>query len=118
MKLLPLFKSCLISALDRQYLSNKWIGDQSLSAILQKNYSLEFANKNYINRILPNIFLSVYKCHHVRINGIKNNEKKAVNATFYYLTTSSIAPKSLSTKLQWQEVYNNFKVLRSNQQNI
>ena len=29
-----------------------------------------------------------------------------------------IAPKSLSTKLQWQAVYNNFKVLCSNQQNI
>ncbi len=44
--------------------------------------------------------------------------KKVVNATFYYFTASLIAPKSLSTKLQWQEVYNNFKALCSNQQNI
>ena len=28
-----------------------------------------------------------------------------------------IAPKGLSTKLKWQEVYNNFKVLCNNQQN-
>ena len=65
MELLPIFKSCLISALDRQYLSNRWIGDQSLATIKQQNYSLKFANKNYINRILPNIFLSVYNCHHI-----------------------------------------------------
>ena len=100
MKLLPIFKSCLISALDRQYLPNQLIGDQSLATILKDNYSLHFVNKNYINRILLNIFLSIYKCHHVRINGIKNSEKQVVNVTFYYFTKASNMPQRPSTKIQ------------------
>ena len=73
MKVLHLFKSCLNSALSRQYLQEKWIGDQSLVTILQDDYGLDFVNKRYINRYLPDIFLNDYKCYHVRINGIKNN---------------------------------------------
>ena len=46
MGVLPLFKSCLISALDnRNYLQEKWIGDHSLATILQEDYGIKFANK-------------------------------------------------------------------------
>ena len=78
MKLLPLFRASLSSALERQYLNEKWIGDQSLVTILQTNYDLKFVNKAYINRYLPNIYLDKFKCYHVRINGIKNDTKKVI----------------------------------------
>ena len=113
MKVLHLFKSCLNSALSRQYLQEKWIGDQSLVTILQTNYNLEFVNKAYINRYLPNIYLEKFKCYHVRINGIKNDAKKVINATFYHFSKSDIKPRHLTTKRQWEVVYNNFHTLRS-----
>ena len=37
--------------------------------------------------------------------------------TFYYFFKSSSPPPHLSTKLQWQDIYNNFKILRNTQQN-
>ena len=76
MKILRLFKSCLNSALSRQYLQDKRIGDQSLVTILQDDFGPEFVNKRYINKYLPGVYLNEYKCYHVRINGIKNNKKK------------------------------------------
>ena len=36
---------------------------------------------------------------------------------FYYFLKSSIVSSHLSSKNQWQDVYDNFRVLRSNQQN-
>ena len=45
---------------------------------------------------------------------MKSNERKSTNVTFYYFSKSSIPPRRLSTKLQWQEIYTNFKILRSN----
>ena len=72
---LSLFKSCLISSLDRIYLQEKRIGDQSLVTILQDNFGLDFANKRYINKYLPDIYLSKYNCTHVRINALKTIEK-------------------------------------------
>ena len=78
MKHLPLFRSSLSSALERQYLHEKWIGDQSLGIILQKNYGLKFATKGYINRYLPNTYLDNYNCYHVRINASVSNEEKNV----------------------------------------
>ena len=113
MKLLYLFKSCLTSALSRQCLQEKWICDQSLVTILQDDYGLNFVNKRYINKYLPGIYLNEYKCYHLRINGIKNNNKKVMNVTFYHFSKASSPPKSLSTKFQWEEVYNNFRLLRS-----
>ena len=64
--------------------SNKnWIFkkyDEQDIIFYKENYSLDFTSENYINRILPNIFLNVYKCHHVRVNDIKN-KKKVFNAS-------------------------------------
>ena len=78
MKVLHLFKSCPNSALSRQYLQEKWIGDQSLITILQDDYGLDFENKRHINHYIPGIYMNEYKCYHVRINGIKNNHKKVM----------------------------------------
>ena len=47
---------------------------------------------------------------------IKNYRKKSVNVRFYYFSKSTIVPRHLSTRKQWQEAYNNFKILRTNQQ--
>ena len=112
---LSLFKSCLISSLDRIYLQEKWIGaDQHLVTILHQNYGLTFTNKRYINRYLPNIYFNKYNCYHVRVNALKSNERKTTNVTSYYFSKSSTPPQHLSTKLQWQDIYTHFKILRSN----
>ena len=111
---LSLFKSCLISSLDRIYLQEKWIGDQHLVTILHQNYGLTFTNKRYINRYLHNIYFNKYNCYHVRVNALKSNERKTTNVTSYYFSKSSTPPQHLSTKLQWQDIYTNFKILRSN----
>ena len=67
-----------------------------------------------MNKNLPAIYLNAYKCYHLRINGIKNNNfKKKISATFYYFSKPSSSPKYLSTKLQWQEVYSNFRLQQS-----
>ena len=65
MKILYLFKSCLNSALGRQYLQEKWTGDQSLVIILQEDYGLEFVDARYINKYLLSIYLNDYKCYHI-----------------------------------------------------
>ena len=117
MQLLPLFRSSLSSALERQYLNKKWIGDQSLVTILQRNYGLEFVTKAYINKYLPNTYLDKYNCYHVRINGIRTEGKKVINATFYHFSKSDTKPQHLPTKREWEYVYNNFHTLRSPQNN-
>ena len=112
---LSLLKSCLISSLDRIYLQEKWISDQSLVTILQGDFGLDFVNKWYINKYLPDIYLNKYNCTHVQINALKNAEKKSINVRFYYFSKSSVVPRHLSTRKQWQDVYDHFKVLRTNQ---
>jgi len=67
---LSLLKSCLISALDRIYLQEKWMGDQHLVTILLKNYGLPFTNKRYINRYLSNIFIEIHNSNHIRLSDI------------------------------------------------
>ena len=113
MGLLDLYKSCIISALNRSYLLDKWIGDESLVTILQTDYNLEFVNKRYINRYLPNLHIRDIKSYNIRINAIKKNDNKLTNVIFYHFSKSTITPKHLSTKLEWQQVYNNFRILRS-----
>ena len=85
MKLLPLFRSSISSALERQYLNEKWIGDQSLLTILQKNYGLKFATKGYINKYLPNMHLDKFKCYHERVYAIKNEENKVIKSLNIYV---------------------------------
>ena len=36
---------------------------------------------------------------------------------FYHFTKATIVPKTLSTRLEWQKVYNNFRILRSKNSN-
>ena len=103
-----LFKSCVISALNRSYMLDKWIGDKSLVTILQNDYNLDFINKRYINRYLPNLSLNEHKCYHIRINNIINNYNNRTNVIFYHITKATNVPKTLSTRLEWQKVYNNF----------
>ena len=49
---LDLFKTSINSTLDRKYLLEKWIGDDSLVKIIKENYALDFINKRCINRII------------------------------------------------------------------
>ena len=69
---------------------------------------------NKVNTHLPNIYFNKYKCYHVRVNALKSNERKTMNVTLYYFSKSSTPPQLLSTKLQWQDIYTHFKILRSN----
>ena len=69
---LDLFKTSINSTLDRKYLLEKWIGDDSLVTILKDNYALDFINKRYINRYLPVLSLQDYKVFNVRIHRVKN----------------------------------------------
>ena len=90
-----------------------WIGDKSIVTILQNDHNLDFVNERYINRHLPNISLNNYKYYNVRINKIINNDNNRTNEIFYHFTKATIAPKTLSTRLEWQKIYNNFRLLRS-----
>ena len=102
MKHQDLFKSCIISALNRSYMLDKWIGDESIVTILQKEYNLEdFVNKRYLNRYLPNLSINHFKCYNVRINNIIKNDKSRTNVMFYHFTKATIIPKHLSSKLEW-----------------
>ncbi len=48
---------------------------------------------------------------------LKAHTQKLINVMFYYFLKSSIVPSHLLTKNKWQDIYDNFRVLRSNQQN-
>ena len=76
MKLLPLFRSSLSSALEIQYLNKKKIGDQTLVTNLPIKYGQEFVTKANINKYIRNIYLYKYSCDHVQMNRIKNKAKK------------------------------------------
>ena len=62
---LDLFKTSINSTLDRKYLLEKWIGDDSLVTIIKENYALDFINKRYIKRYLPELSLQDYKVFNV-----------------------------------------------------
>ena len=95
MRSLSLFKSCLISAINRIYLQEKWIGDQSLITNLQDDYGLKFVDKRSINKYLPIIYLSTINCTNVRINALKRIQKKLINVMFYYFSKLSIVPSHI-----------------------
>ncbi len=66
-----LFKSSIISALNRSYLLDRWIGHKLLVTILQNDCHLEdFVNKRYSNRYLPNLPLNAFKCYNIRIKNM------------------------------------------------
>ena len=113
MRKLDLFWSCLNSALDRRYFFDKWIGDHSLVQLLTQDYNLEFICKTYLNKYINIVYLKDYKLYSKVIHKIKNYENNLTRATFYYFTKSSSIPWYFSTKSEWQEVYDNFRVLRT-----
>ena len=114
MRKLDLFRSCLSSALDRRYFVDKWIGDHSLVQLLNQDYNLNFINKNYLNKYINLVYLTEYKFYNKVIHKIKSYENNLTRATFYYFTKTSSIPKYFSTKSEWQQVYDNFRVLRCN----
>ncbi len=74
-----LFKSSIISALNKSYLLDRWIGDELLVIILQDNYNLgDFLNKRYLNRYLPNLSLNNYKYYNTLQLPQNSNKRKAV----------------------------------------
>ena len=115
---LDLFKSSLISALDRNYFLDRWISDNSMVTIIKNNYNLEFINKSYINKYIQITYLQEYHRFDYFIHKLKNEENIIINKTsFYYFSKKSESPRYFSTKKEWQHVYNTFRVLRcSNQQ--
>ena len=81
-----LFRCCFISALERNYFIEKWIGDHTLVTIFKNDYNLDFASKRYINRYLRHLlFEGIYIHYEMKKNIIGNNDKK-VRAVFYFCT--------------------------------
>ena len=54
----------LVSALERNYFSDKWIADQTLVIIFYNDYSLDFTVKRYINRYPPYKLFDGINIHH------------------------------------------------------
>ena len=114
MRKLDLFRSCLSSALDRRYFVDKWIRDQSLDQLLNLDYNLDYMNKNNLNKYINLVYLTEYKFYNKVIHKVKSYENNLTRTTFYYFTKTSSIPKYFSTKSEWQQVYDNFMVLRCN----
>ena len=113
MRYLDQLKSYLNSALDRKYFLDKWIGDNSLVTLLKQNYELDFLNKSYLNRYIQIVYLQDYKFYHYTFHRLKNDKNIIVSRTFFYhFTKSDISPKFYTTKKEWQEIYDNFRILR------
>ena len=113
MRYLDQLKSCLNSALDRKYFLDKWISDNSLVTLLKQNYELDFLNKSYLNRYIQIVYLQDYKFYHYTFHCLKNDKHIIVSRTFFYhFTKSDISPKFYTTKKEWQEVYDNFRILQ------
>ena len=116
--LLDLFKSSLLSALDRKYFVDRWISDNSLVTNMKNNYNLQFISKSYINKYIQITYLQEYHRFDHFIHKLKDDENIIINKTsFYYFSKNSTTPRYFSTKKEWQQIYNNFRVLRcSNRQ--
>ena len=69
-----LFRCCFISALERNYFVEKWIGDHILVTIFQNDYNLEFVDKRYINKYLPQLLFEGINIHYeIKRNIMKND---------------------------------------------
>ena len=92
MRKLDLFKSTLISALDRSYFLDCWISDKSLVTILNNNYDLDFINMYCVNKYIQVVYLE-YKRFNYFIHKLKNRNNIIINKTsFNYFTKSSSTP--------------------------
>ena len=61
------FKTSINSTLDRKYLLEKWIGDDSLVAIIKENYALDFINKDVLIGIFLNFNASRELFWHLKV---------------------------------------------------
>ncbi len=109
-----LFRCCFISALERNYFTEKWISDHTLVTIYKHDYTLDFASKRYINKYLPQLsFEGLYIHYETKRNIMKNYGKKG-KVVFYFFTRHDEIPDRFVTIEAWQNVYENFRCLRSN----
>ena len=93
------------------------MSDQSLFTLLNTICYLEIS-KNYSNRYIHSVYLTDYQFYDKVIHKIKNEENKPSKTTFYYFTgKNSRIPRYLSTTYEWQQIYDNFRVLRSRTNN-
>ena len=112
MQYLDLFKSSLKSALDRKYFLDRWISDHSLSTIIVQKYQLDFVNKGYVNKYINKAYLQEYKCYDYSMHRLKNAKNEIITKTsFYYFTKNSNVPKFFTNKNEWQQIYDNFRLL-------
>ena len=81
-----LFRCCFISALERNYFTEKWIGDHTLVTIFKHDYNLDFVTKRYINRYLPHLLFEGIYIHYEMKRNIMKNDGKKVRAIFYFFT--------------------------------
>ena len=55
----------------------------------------------------------IFISYNIRINAIKKSDNRLTNVIFYHFSKSTIIPRHLSTRIEWQQVYNNFRILCS-----
>ena len=104
--------------LDRPFYLDKWIGDLTFLSILRTDFNLQDMNKWFINRYLPQIFIEGIKCHqHIEFR-LKQDKKTVKKAYLYYFTSDiSCTPIKNYSKVEWSNIYYNFRLLRSNTKN-
>ena len=113
MRKIDQLQSCLNSALDRKYFLRRWICDDSLVTILKNNYEINFLTKSYLNKYIQIVFLRDYKRYDYSFHRLKNDKNEIIYKTyFYYFTRSTDTPKFYTTKEEWQQVRDNFRILR------
>jgi len=79
-----LFRCCFISALERNYFTERWIGDQTLVTIFKNDHNLEFVSKRYINKHIPYLLFEGIYIHYERKRNMIDNDGKKVRAIFYF----------------------------------
>ena len=85
-----------------------------LSTIIVQKYQLDFVNKGYVNKYINKAYLQEYKCYDYSMHRLKNAKNEIITKTsFYYFTKNSNVPKYFTNKNEWQQIYDNFRLLRS-----
>ena len=79
-----IFRCYFISALERNYFTERWIGDQTLVTILKNDHNLEFVSKRYINKHIPYLLFEGIYIHYERKRNMIDNDEKKVRAIFYF----------------------------------
>ena len=72
---ISLFKTLIIPALDRKYVLEKWIRNDSLVTIFKDNYVLDFATKKTLIGIFSTyIYKNIYICYNLYFYHVKNRK--------------------------------------------